>query len=63
MHGSMRIKATVIILNSDSIDVKEISSTQTQTHCILYSLLYNKKVYSLMMGDRDRNMWLLRQAM
>jgi hypothetical protein len=30
-----------------------ISSTQAQTNCILYSLLYNKKVYSLMMTDTE----------
>jgi hypothetical protein len=31
--------------------VKEISLTKTKEHFILYSLLYNKKVYNLMMVD------------
>ena len=42
--------ATVIILNANFIDVNEITSTK-QKHCILYSLLYNKEVYNLMMAD------------
>jgi len=43
--------ATVIILNAKFIDVNEISSTKIQTHCIMYSLFYNKKVYNLLMAD------------
>jgi len=36
-------------LNDLIIDVNEIKLTKTK-RCILYSLLYNKKVYSLMMA-------------
>jgi len=40
-----------IILNTKFIDVHEISLTKTKKQCILYTLLYNKEVYNLMMAD------------
>jgi hypothetical protein len=45
------LETTVIILNANFIDVKEISLTKTKKKCVLYSFLYNKKVYNLIMAD------------